>query len=165
MISSILTPRRVAWLAAAAVVLVQASAAVAQPDPGAANRPAAPKLLSPEIHADRTVTFRFFAPKSQEVTLNGSWDGGTDIKMKKDEAGVWSVTIGPMAPQLWGYWFLADGVKALDPNNGETQRDGNRYDNLLMVPGPESDLWGRVLRRQGVPVALLATFPVDVRQN
>ena len=46
-----------------------------------------------------------------------------------------------MAPQLWGYWFLADGVKALDPNNGETQRDGNRYDNLLMVSGPESDLW------------------------
>lgn len=34
-----------------------------------------------------------------------------------------------------------------------------------VVAGHESDLWGRVLRRQGVPVALLATFPVDVRQN
>jgi enterochelin esterase-like enzyme len=32
-------------------------------------------------------------------------------------------------------------VKALDPGNGETQRDGSRYDNLLMVSGPESDLW------------------------
>ena len=51
------------------------------------------------------------------------------------------MTIGPLAPQLWGYWFLVDGVKALDPNNGETQRDGNRYDNLLMISGPESDLW------------------------
>jgi len=26
--------------------------------------------------------------------------------MQKDNAGVWSVTIGPMAPQLWGYWIL-----------------------------------------------------------
>jgi enterochelin esterase-like enzyme len=128
-------------IAALTVAIVSASPVFAQPDPGAAARPAAPRLLSPEIHPDRTVTFRFFAPKSQEVTLNGSWDGGSDIKMTKDAQGVWSVTIGPMAPQLWGYWFLADGVKALDPNNGETQRDGNRYDNLLMVSGPESALW------------------------
>lgn len=113
----------------------------AQPDPGAAARPQAPRLRSPEIHADRTVTFRFFAPRSREVTLNGSWEGGADLRMQKDDAGVWSVTVGPMAPQLWGYWFLADGVKALDPNNGEVQRDGNRYDNLLMISGPESDLW------------------------
>jgi len=129
------------WSTAIVVALLCAPVAFAQPDPGAANRPQSPKILSPEIHPDRTVTFRFWAPKSQEVTLNGSWDGGTDIKMTKDAQGVWSVTIGPMAPQLWGYWFLADGVKALDPNNGETQRDGNRYDNLLMVSGPESALW------------------------
>jgi enterochelin esterase family protein len=133
--------RSVNWIGAMGLVLLQASVAFAQPDPGAANRPPAPQLRSPEIHPDRTVTFRFFAPKSREVTLNGSWEGGTDIRMQKDEAGVWSVTVGPMAPQLWGYWFLADGVKALDPSNGETQRDGNRYDNLLMISGPESELW------------------------
>jgi enterochelin esterase-like enzyme len=132
---------RMSWIGVLVIALLYVSVVFAQPDPGAANRPAAPRLLSPEIHPDRTVTFRFYAPKSSEVTLNGSWEGGTDIKMNKDNAGVWSVTIGPMAPQLWGYWFLADGVKALDPNNGETQRDGNRYDNLLMISGPESDLW------------------------
>ena len=123
------------------ITLLSASVAFAQPDPAAANRAAAPRLVSPEINPDRTVTFRFYAPKSQEVTLNGSWEGGSDIKMTKDDKGVWSVTIGPMAPQLWGYWFLADGVKALDPSNGETQRDGNRYDNLLMISGPESAQW------------------------
>jgi enterochelin esterase-like enzyme len=128
-------------LVALAVALVSVVAGYAQPDPAAANRPAAPRIQSPQINPDRTVTFRFYAPKSQEVTLNGSWEGGTDIKMAKDKDGVWSATIGPMAPQLWGYWFVADGVKALDPSNGETQRDGNRYDNLLMVSGPESALW------------------------
>jgi enterochelin esterase family protein len=114
-----------------------------QPAPaGAAAQAARPApLRSPEIHSDRTVTFRLLAPKAAEVTVNGSWDNGTDIKMTKDDAGVWSVTVGPLAPQLWGYWFVVDGVKALDPNNAETQRDGARYDNLLMISGPESEWW------------------------
>jgi enterochelin esterase family protein len=104
-----------------------------------AARPA--PLKSPEIHPDHSVTFRLAAPDATEVTLNGSWDNGTDVKMTKDESGVWSTTVGPLAPQLWGYWFMVDGVKALDPNNGETQRDGARYDNLLMISGPESEWW------------------------
>ena len=120
-----------------------------QPPPAGQQAPAAAAaqaarpapLKSPEIHPDRTVTFRLLAPKATEVTLNGSWDNGTNLKMTKDESGVWSTTIGPLAPQLWGYWFVADGVKALDPNNGETQRDGSRYDNLLMISGPESEWW------------------------
>lgn len=29
----------------------------------------------------------------------------------------------------------------------------------------EANLWGRVLRRQGMPLALLATYPVDVHSN
>ena len=51
------------------------------------------------------MTFRLLAPKANEVTLNGSWDGARDIKMTKDEPGVWSATIGPLGAQLWGYWF------------------------------------------------------------
>jgi enterochelin esterase-like enzyme len=121
--------------------LIGASLAAQQPPaaPPTAARPA--PLRSPEIHPDRTATFRLLAPKATEVTLNGSWDNGTNLKMTKDEAGVWSATIGPLAPQLWGYWFMVDGVKALDPNNAETQRDGARYDNLLMISGGESEWW------------------------
>ena len=96
---------------------------------------------SPDIHPDRTVTFRLMAPNASEVALNGSWDGATNIKMTKDASGVWSTTVGPLAAQLWGYWYLVDGVKALDPGNAETQRDGARYDNLLMISGPESEWW------------------------
>jgi len=61
--------------------------------------------------------------------------------MTKDDNGVWSVTVGPLGAQLWGYWYMVDGVKALDPGNGETQRDGSRIDNLLMISGPASDMW------------------------
>ncbi|MCE7005111.1 YqgE/AlgH family protein [Kibdelosporangium philippinense] len=34
-----------------------------------------------------------------------------------------------------------------------------------VLASPTQDLWGRVLRRQGMPVALLATHPGDVRTN
>ena len=66
---------RMSWIGVLFIALLSVSVVFAQPDPGAANRPAAPRLLSPEIHPDRTVTFRFYAPKSSEVTLNGSWEG------------------------------------------------------------------------------------------
>jgi enterochelin esterase-like enzyme len=131
--------KRFALSMTAAALLMLPAAYTQQAAPG--RGAVAPRPVSPEIHADRTVTFRLFAPKANEVTLNGSWEGARDIKMTKDDNGIWSVTAGPLGVQLWGYWYLVDGVKALDPGNGETQRDGSRIDNLLMISGPESDLW------------------------
>ncbi len=131
--------KRFALSMTAAALLLLPAAYAQQAAPGRGAAP--PRPVSPEIHADRTVTFRLFAPKANEVTLNGSWEGARDIKMSKDDGGIWSVTAGPLGAQLWGYWYLVDGVKALDPGNGETQRDGSRIDNLLMISGPESDLW------------------------
>ena len=130
--------KRIFAMVAAAILTLPAaySQQAAAGRGGAAARP-----VSPEIHSDRSVTFRLSAPKANEVTLNGSWEGARDIKMTKDDAGIWSVTIGPLGAQLWGYWYLVNGVKALDPGNGETQRDGSRIDNLLMISGEESDRW------------------------
>ena len=134
------TRQIVSRLSHSALVMLVVSVAFAQPPQPPA--PAAPPIpRSPEIHPDRTVTFRLSAPHSSDVTLNGSWDGGANIKMTKDEGGVWSVTVGPLGAQLWGYWYMVDGVKALDPGNAETQRDGARYANLLMISGSESALW------------------------
>ena len=118
--------------------------APAQPEPAKAARgrgPQGPRVVSPEILPDKRVTFRLFAPKAANVVLNGNWDQGTNIPMTKDEQGIWSVTVGPLGEQLWGYSFNVDGLKVLDPGDGEYQRDGNRYDNLLMISGPGSDLW------------------------
>ena len=80
----------VAVIAAAPLAGQQAPPAAA---PTQAARPA--PLKSPEIQPpNRTVTFRLLAPKATEVTLNGSWDNGTDLKMAKDESGVWSTRSG-----------------------------------------------------------------------
>lgn len=113
--------------------------ATAQQQPG----PAAPlnRVKSPEILDDRRVTFRLNAPQANSVTLNGDWIGSSNLPMAKDDNGVWSTTVGPLPPQLYSYWFLVDGVRVLDPMNSESVRQGDHYQTLLMVSGPESVLW------------------------
>jgi enterochelin esterase-like enzyme len=112
---------------------------MAQPQPNPVAAPA--KLKSPELSSDDKVTFRLSAPNATTVLLEGSWLGAVDLPMTKGAGGVWSTTIGPLSPQLYGYWFVVDGVRVLDPSNSETERDGSRYNTLVMVPGPASDLW------------------------
>src|SRR5262245_21004884 len=116
------TRQIVSRLSHSALVMLVVSVAFAPPAQPPA--PAAPPIpRSPHLHPDRPVTFRLSAPHASDVTVNGSWEGGANIKMTKDEGGVWSVTVGPLGAQLWGYWYMVDGVKALDPGNAETQRD------------------------------------------
>ncbi len=133
---------RIRGTGVAIVSLLCTAAAFGQPAATPAGRgPAAPRVVSPEILPDKQVTFRLFAPKASEVMVTGHWENGTNIPLTKDAAGIWSVTVGPLAEQLWGYSFTVDGVKVLDPGNAETQRDGNRYENLLMISGPASAMW------------------------
>jgi enterochelin esterase family protein len=108
---------------------------------GPAAQAAAPRVVSPEVHPNKTVTFRLLAPNARAVTVNGSWDQSVNTPMTRDDQGVWSVTMGPLGEQLWWYAFNVDGLKVLDPSNGEVSRDGARYDNWLMIPGPFSESW------------------------
>ena len=66
-------------------------------------------LVSPEVHADRRVTFRFRGPNLKEVAV--SLEGAAKLfPMQKDDACVWSVTTEPLAPDFYGYTIIADGV-------------------------------------------------------
>jgi enterochelin esterase-like enzyme len=124
--------------------LALAQQAAAPPAPGgrAGGRGAqGPRVVSPEVLPDKTVTFRLRAPEAAKVVLNGSWENGTNIAMTKDDQGIWSVTVGPLGEQLWAYSFNVDGARVLDPGNAEVQRDGTRYENMLMVSGPASAPW------------------------
>ncbi len=75
----------------------------------------------------------------------------------------------PLAPRLRGLRVFA-GYSGWDA--GQLDGEIGRGDWMVVpalpddvLTGQESNLWGRVLRRQGVPLALLATYPADVRQN
>jgi enterochelin esterase family protein len=99
----------------------------------AQDRPAAPPV-SPEVHADRKVTFRLRAPQAQKVVLNGEWGGGPR-EMAKDDQGVWSITVGPLEPDLWGYNFTQDGVVLTDPLNSALKPMRSPRTSVVEVPG------------------------------
>ena len=76
-----------------------------------------PRIVSPEVQADRRVVFRLWAPQAADVQLSGDWMGRQPpIKLAKSDNGVWSVTVGPLAPNLYTYGFIVDGVRASDPS-------------------------------------------------
>jgi enterochelin esterase-like enzyme len=79
-------------------------------------QPRPPALHSPEIHADRTVTFRISAPKATAVTLTGDLVK-TPQSLERDAQGVWSLTLGPLRPDLYSYRFSVDGISVVDPSN------------------------------------------------
>jgi enterochelin esterase-like enzyme len=100
-------------LALATVAVTMAAATAAAQEPGARGNAAA--ITSPEVAPDRRVTFRLRAPEAKAVAVSG--DFGADVQMRKGDDGVWSATVGPLDPEMYVYFFVADGVRLTDPNN------------------------------------------------
>jgi enterochelin esterase-like enzyme len=114
--------------------LISLSAAQ-QAAPAPAPLPQRPAwLISPEVHPDNTVTFRYRAPNAQEVKL--AREGTDPVAMQKDDQGVWSVTTAPLAPDYYGYSFDVDGVRTLDSFNHGLVPNLISPGNYVHVPGP-----------------------------
>ena len=93
----------------------------------------APQPISPEVDADRMVTFRVRAPNATNVTVTGEWPGAK--AMTNDTRGNWSVRFGPLAPELYGYSFNIDGFQTLDPGNPAVKPARSPRTSILEVPG------------------------------
>jgi enterochelin esterase family protein len=93
---------------------------------------------SPEVHADGKVTFRIQAPKASEVTLRGDWMEAAPEKLSKNDEGLWSVTVGPLAADFYSYAFTVDGVKTIDPRNATIKQGIAGLDNMFLLPGEEA---------------------------
>ena len=95
-----------------------------------------PRFSSPEVGADRTLTLRYYAPNAKTVTANGELDGKPH-PMTRGDNGVWSVTVGPLAPDIYTYAFNVDGVTALDPLNNNTKYGYGNFGavSIVQVPG------------------------------
>lgn len=95
-----------------------------------------PMVVSPQINSDRSITFRYYDPNAQKVTVSGEL-GGQSATLTKSEDGVWSATIGPLPPDIYAYSFNVDGVTALDPRNPNTKYGygGFGATSVVEVPG------------------------------
>jgi len=89
---------------------------------------------SPVVNTDKTVTFTLNAPNAGEVILMLG-TGNPNYPMTKDENGRWSVTVGPLEPELYTYNIVVDGLRIVDPSNAEMQGGTAPGSNLLDVSG------------------------------
>jgi len=106
---------------------------------GTTQENGAAQLVSPQVHADGSVTFRFHAANAVEVKLD--LEGAEPAPMHKDDQGVWSVTTAPLDPDYYGYSIIVDGVRSLDPLNPLLVPNLIDPGNAVHVPGPASLPW------------------------
>ena len=123
------------------VLLAGVAPAFAQP-PAPAGRGGGqqgPQVTSPELLADRRITFRILAPQAQAIRLAaGDIPGvGQTTQLTKGENGVWEVTIGPVNPGTYRYNFNVDGVSTIDPRSPFISESNNSVWSLVTVPGLE----------------------------
>ena len=95
---------------------------------------------TPDVHADRSITFYFLDPGATEVRLR--FEGQADsLPMEKNAQGVWSATVGPQEPAIYSYTFVADGVTLLDPSNAQVNPNLHGGSNVIEVPGQGPEPW------------------------
>ena len=95
-----------------------------------------------EVLPDKKVTFRIRAPKATDVTITGDWMApNTPVKLIKDDQGVWSVTLGPLASGIAIYNFTVDGMDIADPVNPRMKLRSSTSASLLEVSGDGKELW------------------------
>src|SRR5580698_5087132 len=99
------------WLGIA--VLLASMRAKAQSLNPPATQPASGTM--PLIAADGSVTFKLLAPNAKSVTVGGEF-ALDKVALTSDGSGMWSVTVGPLRPDLYSYYFTVDGVDMPDPS-------------------------------------------------
>ena len=98
-------------------------------------------LISPDVSPDRKVTFRVRAVSAKSVKLQGTdipdAGGARAPSLEKGDDGVWSITVGPLPPGAYRYFFDVDGVLVLDPANKKISEANMNLWSLVHVPGNE----------------------------
>lgn len=108
------------------------------------------RIISPEIMPDNKVTFKLYSKDASKVSISGEWQTGYGASetLDRNDTGLFTLTVGPLKPELYGYTLMVDGVRTIDPNNIQVRRDGVNYQSFFIVPGSESDLY---FQKSGVP--------------
>ncbi len=95
---------------------------------------------TPQVHADGQVTFTFPDVGARHVDL--SLDGvAHPLPMQKNSEGVWSITVGPLQPEIYSYLFRADGIPLLAPLNININPSLRSPSNFVEVPAATPQLW------------------------
>ena len=103
------------------------------------------RVVSPVMHEDGSWTFRIDAPDAEGVYLVGQIlevVGGEPVEMDEDSSGVWSVTVKPTTPGLYGYLFDIAGAQVSDPLNNKLKIGHRNTMSAIEVPGDAPMFYG-----------------------
>ena len=107
--------------------------AIAQPQRG--GRPAGPSSASPIVNPDNTVTFNLNAPEAKSVIISAQFAPKTEMQRRDD--GVWTITLGPVAPDIYPYCFEVDGIAVMDPQNPDWFPNEGFKNSMVDVRGSQ----------------------------
>lgn len=97
-----------------------------------AQRP--PPISSPDVHPDHSVTFRYYSRNAKSVSLTGEFLQ-SKLPMVKDTSGIWSITVEPVKPDIYPYFFIVDSVQVADPNNSYLFANERFKRSIVDIPG------------------------------
>ena len=111
-----------------------------------------PLVKSPVVNNDGTVTFNFFDPTAQQVSVTGDFEEihPTTLAMTKQDNGIWTVTTKPLNPELYSYSLMVDGQRFIDPANSYVNRDISTLSNIFMLSKTTDDK-GHLYQVNNVP--------------
>jgi enterochelin esterase family protein len=103
-------------------------------------QPPPPRVVSPELAADGKVTFRIRAAEARAVALTSGGDlpqipFQQTLPLTKGADGVWSLTVGPVAPGAYRYAYVVDGVTTVDPAQPRVSESNDSTWSLFHVSG------------------------------
>lgn len=97
-------------------------------------------VVSPEINADHTVTFRYRNPKAVSVKISGDFlPDRTVADMVEGKDGVWTYTTEPLEGELYLYNFIVDGERRNDPSNMYMNRDIATWTSFFTMSTKQGD--------------------------
>ena len=115
-------------------------------------------VVSPEINADHSVTFRYRNPKAMTVKISGDFlPDRTLADMVEGKDGVWEYTTGPLEGELYLYNFIVDGERRNDPSNMYQNRDIATWTNFFTLSTRQGDK-GWYYETHAVPHGSLLRF-------
>jgi enterochelin esterase-like enzyme len=107
--------------------------------PTAADTIAKASIIT-QVLPNRSVVFRLKAPDAHQVSVlvgfsNPPTTMAPSYPLKKDNDGLWSATIGPLAPDLYEVQFNVDGLMIADPGSPMPKPQRQVNTSLLEIPG------------------------------
>ena len=94
---------------------------------------------STSVDNDGKVTFQYRNDNAKKVFVDVQFAGKQEMH-KDDRTGLWTVTLGPCAPDMYPYHFEVDGISIMDPQCEQYFPNEGFKNSLLEVPAKNGSL-------------------------